>query len=112
VRLWSPSNRRPMAAPVRPRATAFALTPAGNGVYRVMLRIPGARTAEISGDFNQWTPVSLRETSDGVWEASVPIAPGTHRVNVRINGDRWTAPPGLPAVNDEFAGRVGIIIVP
>jgi 1,4-alpha-glucan branching enzyme len=100
-----------MAAPVRPRATAFAFMPSGNGVYRVIVRVPGARTAEISGDFNQWTAVTMHETSSGVWEASVAMTPGTHRINVRINGDRWTEPPGVPAVNDEFAGRVGIIIV-
>jgi hypothetical protein len=39
------------------------------------------------------------------------MTPGTHRVNVRVNGDAWTAPPGMPAVNDEFNGRVGIIVV-
>jgi hypothetical protein len=112
VRLWSVSQRRPTPAAVRPLATAFALSRSGDSTYRVTLRIPGARTAEISGDFNQWTPVTLRETSAGTWEATLAIAPGTHRVNVRINGDRWTEPPGLPAVNDEFAGRVGILIVP
>jgi hypothetical protein len=53
----------------------------------------------------------MREISEGVWEASLAIAPGTHRINVRINGDRWTEPPGVPSVEDEFAGRVGIIII-
>jgi hypothetical protein len=39
------------------------------------------------------------------------MTPGTHRVNVRVNGDTWTAPPGMPTVDDEFNGRVGIIVV-
>lgn len=112
MRLWSASRQRPAAVAVRPLATAFGLLRAGDNIYRITLRIPGARTAEISGDFNQWTPVTMRETSAGTWEATIAIIPGTHRINVRINGDRWTEPPGVPAVEDEFAGRVGIIIVP
>ena len=41
----------------------------------------------------------------------MPLQPGTHRMNIRIDGDSWTAPPGLPTVNDEFSGRVGILVV-
>jgi hypothetical protein len=111
VRVWSPSLRRPVAAPVRPAATAFAVTLVDPGTYRMVLRVPGARTAEVSGDFNDWKPVALREVSPNVWEATVPMTPGTHRINVRINGDAWTAPPNVPTVNDEFNGRVGIIVV-
>jgi len=111
VRVWSSTLRRPVAAPVRPASTAFAVTPLDAGMYRMTLRVPGARTAEVSGDFNDWKPVTLREISPNVWEATVVMTPGTHRVNVRVNGDAWTAPPGMPAVNDEFNGRVGIIVV-
>lgn len=103
--------RPPLPPAVRPSATAIVVRAAAPGMYTVTLRVPNARTVELSGDFNQWTPVSLREVKPNVWEATVPMKPGLHRVNVRVDGDVWTAPPGLPATEDEFNGRVGILVV-
>ncbi|HYV99711.1 MAG TPA: glycogen-binding domain-containing protein [Gemmatimonadaceae bacterium] len=110
IRVW-PSRHVPSNAPVRAAATAFRIVPAADSTYRVTLRVPGGRTVEVAGDFSNWEPVPLRESSAGVWETTVRMAPGVHRVNVRVNGDRWTAPPGTPTVNDDFAGRVGLIVV-
>jgi hypothetical protein len=39
------------------------------------------------------------------------IAPGMHRVAIRVNGDEWTPPPGVSTVPDEFQGTVGVIVV-
>jgi Glycogen recognition site of AMP-activated protein kinase len=103
--------RAPLPAAVHPAATRFALAPVSDGVYRITMRVPSARTVEISGDFNRWTAIALREVSPNVWEVTVALQPGTHHIGVRVDGDRWTAPPGLPSVNDEFNGRVGIIVV-
>ena len=103
--------RPPLPAAVRPSATAIVVRPVAPGEYRITLRVPNARTVELSGDFNQWTPIALRETQPNVWEATFPMKPGVHHLNVRIDGDAWTAPPGLPATEDEFNGRVGILIV-
>lgn len=103
--------REPLPAPVRPPAASFAVAPIEPGLYRFVLRVPGARTVELSGDFNQWTPTSMTQTAPDVWEVATPLNPGTHRVNVRINGDQWSAPPGLPAVRDEFNGTVGILVI-
>jgi hypothetical protein len=103
--------REPLPAPVRPAASSFSLSQLEPGIYRLVIRVPSARSVELSGDFNRWTAVAMQQTAPGVWEVALALAPGTHRVNVRIDGDRWTAPPGLPAVNDEFSGRVGILVV-
>lgn len=104
--------RRPLPPEVRPPVTAFSIERAtGNGLRTVVLRVPGARTVEISGDFTSWKPVAMQEVSPNRWEATLAIAPGSHRVNVRINGDAWTAPPGVPSLEDEFNGRVGLIVV-
>jgi hypothetical protein len=103
--------RPPLPPAVRPAATAIVVRAVTPGTYKVTLRVPNARTVELSGDFNQWTPVSLREVKPNIWETTVPMHRGLHRVNVRIDGDVWTAPPGLPATEDEFNGRVGILFV-
>jgi hypothetical protein len=53
----------------------------------------------------------LDQAQPGVWTASVPIAPGSHQVSIRIDGGAWIAPPGVPTVADEFKGAVGIIVI-
>jgi hypothetical protein len=105
------SSTPAMSPAVRPDATAFRAQPLGNGVYRLALRVPNARAVEVSGDFTEWKAVSLREVSPNVWEATLPLKPGTHRINVRVDGDRWTAVPGLPSVEDDFNGRVSLLVI-
>jgi hypothetical protein len=103
---------RPAAPPaVRPVASRFAVQPLGEGAYVVRVRVPGARTVELSGDFTGWRPVAMRQVSLDTWELVARIAPGPHRCNVRIDGDAWTPPPGTTAVDDDFNGRVGLIVV-
>jgi len=41
----------------------------------------------------------------------MPIARGTHQINLRVNGGRWIVPPGLTPITDEFGGAVGLLIV-
>lgn len=110
----SPATFDRSAAPaaIRPVAAAFAIRPDGAGAYTVSLRVVDARRVEISGDFNAWQPIALHEVQPGRWETSVALTRGTHRINVRVNGDAWTAPPGLPATDDEFNGTVGLLVVP
>jgi hypothetical protein len=103
--------RPPLPAAVRPTASAFRVERVSPDMYRVIVRVPGARTVELSGDFNGWTAVVLRESAPDQWETTLPLAPGTHRVSVRVNEDHWTAPPGLPSVDDEFSGSVGLLVV-
>ena len=103
---------RPRPSPhVRPAANSFRMQPADSGRYRVTIHANSARTVELSGDFGGWRPVTLEQVSPDVWEATLPLAPGTYHVNMRVNGDRWVAPPGLPVAEDEFNGTVGLLIV-
>jgi hypothetical protein len=97
--------------PVRTSAAAFSLRPAGDDSYVVSIRVPRARTVELSGDFGHWSAVALVETHPDVWETTLILAPGTYRVNLRVDGDQWKAPPGLPTAADEFNGTVGIVVV-
>lgn len=106
--LW----RAPRAPAVRPVATAFLLEPTTSGEQRLTLRIPNARVVELSGDFTGWRPVRLQQRSADEWSLTMPIPAGTHRANVRIDGERWVAPPGTTEVDDDFNGRVGLFVVP
>jgi len=86
--------------------------PTPDGSARVVVRAPAAATVEVAGDFTDWQPVALRRTGDDVWEAVLHIPRGVHRVNLRIDGGRWTAPAGTAHAEDEFGGEVGIVAVP
>lgn len=112
VRIAPASLARPAAPPyVQPVANRFALHPAESGMYTVTVSVPAARSVEISGDFNAWKPLTLRESRPDVWEATIPLAPGTYHVNMRVNGATWIAPPGLSETSDDFNGSVGLLVV-
>lgn len=96
---------------LRPVTSDFSIVPHNVGQYVLRVRVPHARTVELSADFTDWRPVALSRVATDLWEATVAISPGTHHVNLRINGERWTAPPGVPAVEDEFNGTVGLVVV-
>jgi hypothetical protein len=107
----STSLGRPLPVELQPVAVAFEVQEVGAGVYRVATRVPRARAVEVTGDFTAWKPVALHRGSGDWWEVTVPMTPGTHQINLRINGERWVAPPGATVIDDDFAGVVGVIVV-
>jgi hypothetical protein len=96
---------------VRPAAVAFEVANADRGRRTLRIRVPSARTVELSGDFTGWKPITLQRGDDDRWEATLPIPPGMHRIAIRVDGDAWTPPPGVTTVADEFQGTVGVIVV-
>ncbi|MGH7720774.1 MAG: glycogen-binding domain-containing protein [Gemmatimonadaceae bacterium] len=92
-------------------ALAFETRRGEDGGYTFSVHAPRARRVELMGDFTDWRPVALARGGGGLWAVTLPVAPGTHRVNVRVNGGSWLVPPGATAVKDEFNGLVGVIIV-
>jgi hypothetical protein len=96
---------------ITPAAAAFLVDRVRDGEYLIRIRVPHARTVELSGDFNAWQPVRLTRDRDDSWIASLSIAPGTYRMNIRVDGERWTPPPGAAAVDDEFNGKVGLVVI-
>ena len=81
----------------------------GTGMQLLRVVAPRAQVVELMGDFTDWRPVSLTASDDGAWEVTLPIAPGIHRVNVRVDGGAWSAPPGLTVATDDFGGAVGLL---
>ena len=102
---------RAVPAPSAPAPTAFAVVRAGDGVYRLALRVPRARRVELSGDFTGWKPVALQREHGDEWSVTLPLGVGAHRLNVRIDGGAWIAPPGVMTTSDDFAGEVGLVVV-
>jgi hypothetical protein len=79
----------------------------------VTLRVAArqAQTVEISGDFTNWVPASFAKTVAGSWTLTLPLAPGKYQMNLRVNGGKWTVPPGLLFMDDEFGGTVGLLVI-
>jgi hypothetical protein len=85
--------------------------PSGSEIV-LEVRAPSARTVEVSGDFTQWDPLQLTSLGNGLFSLKLPVISGTYQMNVRVDGGRWLAPPGLTAIKDELGNPVGILIVP
>jgi hypothetical protein len=111
VRLAPAALVRPRETPeITPTVSAFRIERVGEQCV-VRVRLPQARIVEVSGDFNGWQPVRLTREVDGTWMASLALKPGAWRMNIRVDGERWLPPPGVPAVDDEFNGKVGLVVV-
>lgn len=103
------------------RADLFDVGDNDDGSRTLRLRVPGAHRVELMGDFTAWTPVPLTRlgapvggrdaAAVDVWAVTVVLSPGVHRVNVRVDGGAWQAPPGLSVMRDDFGGSVGLLVV-
>lgn len=90
---------------------AFSLKRLQGDEYRVIVTVAEGAQVEIAGDITDWVPQAMTSTGPGRWEITLPFAPGTHWVNLRVDRGVWTAPPGLPAQSDDFDGTVGVVTV-
>ena len=111
------STRSPPALAVRlgdatSTVPEFELWSLRSPLRLLRIRAPAAATVEVMGDFTDWAPVALARASDGVWELTLPIAPGAHLVNIRVDGGPWRVPGGVTSMEDDFGGVVGLIAVP
>ncbi|MEW5734260.1 MAG: glycogen-binding domain-containing protein [Thermodesulfobacteriota bacterium] len=82
-------------------------------MHRFVLYQPGATDVEISGSFNDWTPVAMhRAGSSGYWEAVLALPPGEHRFSYLVGpGGRVPDPTLLARERDGFGGENSILKV-
>lgn len=102
--------------PTRGRHASFprpasALPPAA-GLTRVAIRARQALRVEVAGDWNDWHPVPLKRTPNGVWYADLPLPAGTYRYAFRVDGTAWQVPRGMAAVDDGYGGQAAWLTVP
>jgi hypothetical protein len=93
------------------RVLAFETEPARDGRRILRVYAPDASAVEVAGDFTTWQPAALTRGDGGWWTIALPVARGTHQLNLRIDNGAWRVPPGLAAVADEFGGAVGLLVV-
>jgi hypothetical protein len=93
------------------RIAFFETKPMEDGMQRIVVRVARVESVDVMGDFSDWTPLTMVRRGRDLWELSVPLKPGRHQINIRTDGGKWVAPPGLPKVSDMFSGEVGVLIV-
>lgn len=94
------------------RRTGVVVQVRGDSSSRaIVVRAPGASRVEVMGEFSGWEPLALRRDGD-CFVAAAALGSGTHRLVVRIDGGSWRPAANTPAVDDDFGGRVGLLVVP
>ena len=88
-----------------------AATDSARTAHVLRVRAPASERVEIMADFTEWEPVTLVRTPEGVWEITLPIKPGPHRLNVRLDGGEWVVPTNVVRVTDDFGGVVGLLLI-
>ncbi len=85
----------------------------GRGQARTLVfRAAGASSVEVMADFTDWLPIALQPAGPDRWSVTLPIAPGRHRLNLRVNGGPWGVPVGTTLAADDFQGTVGAVVIP
>jgi hypothetical protein len=102
-----PLIESPHASP----AARFRIGPSRLTGREIRLSAPGAQTVELAGDFTDWRPVALEPAPEGEWRVVLPIAPGLHRIAIRVNRGAWQAPPDTRTVVSEFGTRIGEVVI-
>jgi hypothetical protein len=101
----------PVSLPHAPLVRSFEYHAAATGMQRIIIRVGGVETVDVMGDFSDWSPLTLVRRGRDLWELSIPMSPGMHQINVRVDGGQWTAPPNMPTMRDSFNGEVGLMVV-
>ena len=96
--------------PARPQLQPLVAEHRGDTLV-VRFRMPGARELAIAGNWNAWTPASLRAVGDDVWEAELQLTPGTYYFNLVVDGREWVVPGGVATISDGMGGLIAVLNV-
>jgi hypothetical protein len=107
----SPSRNGVPLTPATTMVRTFDVKSADNGMQKFTVRVGGVESVDVAGDFSDWGPLTMVRRGRDLWELTVPLSAGVHQINIRTDGGKWVAPPGLPTTRDMFSGEVGILIV-
>ncbi len=83
-------------------------------LVRLVILQQGAKTVQVAGDFNGWSPArtSLEQISDGVWAVTIPLKPGRYAYMFVVDGQRWIVDPFAAEQKDDgFGSRNAVLEV-
>lgn len=100
------------SGPQRDGATQVATR--ASVLVRFVLYAPGAHRVAVAGTFNQWDPnavLLIPAGTSGVWTTTLALPVGQHQYAFVVDGARWVADPGAPAVDDGFGRHNSVMAV-
>src|SRR5688572_2008058 len=103
----------PLELRSRSRATARVMETwrEQDGTVLLVVHAPRARRVELMGDFTDWRPLVMQREADDHFAARIHLPAGSYRINVRVDGGTWTAPPGTTPVADDYNGAAGLLVI-
>lgn len=112
VRVFA-SRRQALApvAPVQPALQPLLAAHRGGDTVVVRFRMPAAHSVAIAGNWNAWTPSSLRTVGEDIWEAALLLRPGTYYFNLVVDGREWVVPGGVATISDGMGGLIAVLNV-
>lgn len=127
VRAWMTEffpQRRQWAVPAL--AGALAMLVMMLGIWRFMppidterisvhfqIHAPGAQRVELVGDFNNWTPGTIRlqgPDASGHWTANVELSEGRYEYQFLVNGKTWVTDPNATLHRPDGFGRENAVV--
>jgi hypothetical protein len=98
-------------APVQPALQPLVAAQRGGDTVVVRFRMPAAKSIAIAGNWNAWTPDTMRALGDDIWEAALRLPPGTYYFNLVVDGQEWVVPGGVATISDGMGGLLAILNV-
>jgi hypothetical protein len=83
----------------------------GGDTVAVRFRMPNAHAVAIAGNWNGWTPAPLNALGNDIWEAVIPLPPGTYNFNLVVDGTDWVVPGGVATISDGMGGLLAVLNV-
>jgi hypothetical protein len=99
------------AVAVQPLLQPLVAAHRGGDTVVVRFRMPAARSVAIAGNWNAWTPSPLNALGDDIWEAALPLPPGTYYFNLVVDGREWVVPGGVATISDGMGGLIAVLNV-
>ncbi|PIU20342.1 MAG: hypothetical protein COT18_02795 [Elusimicrobia bacterium CG08_land_8_20_14_0_20_59_10] len=114
---WNTATIKPSRSsflpPMRPRHERPDAPPQPELRFvKFSVKIAGAKTVKITGDFNNWNPeaLSLVKKARNRWEAILPLPPGKYKYLCRIDG-KEVLDPLNPDTDTENGRKVSLLTV-
>lgn len=98
--------------PRRPASKAEA-RPNPRKTIPLVVRLNGARSVAVTGDFTNWSPegVALSQIRDGEWAVKLELTPGEHQYRLRVDGEWRDDPSARRTVPNPFGTANSVLTV-
>jgi 1,4-alpha-glucan branching enzyme len=70
---------------------------------------PRAKSVQLSGDFNHWNRLPMKQRDDGWWFVQVLLAPGHHQYRFLVDGQPVLDPHAMGRARNQMNEEVSVV---